>query len=144
MTHKDQTVVVTGHSLGGSIAALCALDLTLSEIVQSENLLLYTFGEARVGNPAYADTMDKFVPNSYLVVHYADIVPHVPPHDLVLVHFLHHSEEIWYNEASTSYQKCGVNESKNCSDGLNPLKFNVPDHLTYLGYKIAGACKSHK
>jgi predicted lipase len=145
MTSKDQTVVVTGHSLGGSLAALCSLDLVLSELVVPENLHLYTFGEARVGNKVFADTMDRFVVNSYRVVHYADIVPHLPPRDLVVMDFLHHSEEIWYNEASTSYKACGVNENPehgpiDCMDSLSPLKWNIPDHKLYLNYKIADSC----
>jgi esterase/lipase len=133
-------VVVTGHSLGGSIAALAALDLVLSKVVTSENMQLYTFGEARVGNKVYADTMDKYVINSYRVVHYADIVPHLPPHDLIVMNFMHHSEEIWYNEASSSYKKCGVNENPDCMDSLDPLKLNVPDHLDYLNYHISDSC----
>jgi predicted lipase len=83
--------VVTGHSLGGSIAALCALDLVLSDVVSSNSLTLYTFGEPRVGNPAFAAAMDKFVPRSYRVVHSADLVPHVPPSDIIVAEYLHHS-----------------------------------------------------
>ena len=37
----------------------------------------YTFGQPRVGNVAYADYFKSILPE-YRVVHYADIVPHLP------------------------------------------------------------------
>jgi predicted lipase len=39
---------------------------------------MYTFGQPRVGNDAYETTYSQLV-NEYRVVHYADIVPHLPP-----------------------------------------------------------------
>ena len=41
---------MTGHSLGGALAVLCALDL--QDIYG--NINLYTFGCPRVGNAAFA------------------------------------------------------------------------------------------
>jgi predicted lipase len=75
---KSDTIVVTGHSLGGALAAICALDLVLSDITTGENLELITFGEPRVGNAEYAAAMDKYVPQSYRVVNKRDLVPHLP------------------------------------------------------------------
>lgn len=49
-----QRVLVTGHSLGGAIAALAALDIVLSKAAPTEDVYLYTIGEPRVGNPTFA------------------------------------------------------------------------------------------
>ena len=83
----SQPVIVTGHSLGGSIAALVAIDLVLSGVVSSEELQLITYGEPRTGNPDFAKYMDKYVPNSWRLVHSGDIVPHVPLSDMIYLEF---------------------------------------------------------
>jgi predicted lipase len=48
-------------------------------------LTYYTFGQPRVGNDAFA-TVFKSLVNEYRVVHYADIVPHLPPEVLGFHH----------------------------------------------------------
>jgi predicted lipase len=45
----------------------------------------YTYGQPRVGNAAYASTFAGLV-SEYRVVHYADIVPHLPPEVLGFHH----------------------------------------------------------
>jgi predicted lipase len=139
-TANDTKFLVTGHSLGGSLAALCALDLTVGGYVSTPNMLLYTFGEPRVGDPSFAAAMDKYVTNSYRVVHYEDIVPHLPFADGGLITYLHHSTEIWYNEDFTKFTNCGPDENADCSDSTSVLSWNVPDHLEYFNYGIAGDC----
>ena len=50
------------------------------------------------------------------------------------------SSQVWYNEASSSYQVCdGSGEDPNCSDSLL-LPDSISDHLTYLGIPISGLC----
>lgn len=77
---------VTGHSLGAAIAALCAFDLYDNgyNIVE-----VYTFGQPRVGDATFAKNYnERFDGYSYRVVHYADIVPHLPPELLDFTHGL--------------------------------------------------------
>jgi triacylglycerol lipase len=75
--HQLSSVVATGHSLGGALAVLCALDVqyNFSDKVAVE---AYTYGAPKVGNDAFRDSFNKRVPNSYRVVHGMDIVPEVP------------------------------------------------------------------
>ena len=40
---------------------------------------ILTMGCPRVGNKNFAHFFDGIVPTSYRVVHYEDIVPHLPP-----------------------------------------------------------------
>ena len=135
-----QRVLVTGHSLGGAIAALAALDIVLSKVAPAEDLYLYTIGEPRIGNPTWAQAMDEHVTTSYRAIHNADIIPHVPFKNMIVLEFEHHSREVWYNEGWTSYTMCGTNEDPKCSDSLNLLKFNIIDHLWYYGHWVNGHC----
>ena len=50
-------LVVTGHSLGGAMATLFAMDLVVNEGVSDVSLV--TFGSPRVGNAAFSDFVNK-------------------------------------------------------------------------------------
>lgn len=68
------------------------------------------------------------MPNLFRVIHYKDIVPHLPPHDF---QFLHPPFEILYDEAMKSYVVCNDSgEDPKCSDGLGPT-YSPSDHTTY-------------
>ncbi|KAM5449383.1 putative feruloyl esterase [Microsporum audouinii] len=53
--YPDYQLVVTGHSLGGAVAALGSLEFKL----RGWNPHVTTFGEPRIGNQALADYFDK-------------------------------------------------------------------------------------
>lgn len=63
---------ITGHSLGGAMATVCAFDLA------SYNPAVYSFASPRVFNPAGADQYKKMLPNSYRVFNTEDLVTTVP------------------------------------------------------------------
>lgn len=71
------SVVTTGHSLGGALATLCAVDIqyNFSEQVTIE---AYTFGAPKVGNDGFRESYNRRVPNSYRVVNGMDIVSALP------------------------------------------------------------------
>ena len=134
----DVPLVVTGHSLGAAMAALAAFQLKGMGYELSRPV--YTFGQPRVGNPTYASAHDAaFSGMWWRVVHYADVVPHLPPE---LLGFHHVATEVWYNEPSTSYQVCnGSGEDPNCSDSLL-LPDSISDHLDYINIMISELCSS--
>lgn len=70
---EGRTLFITGHSLGGALATLCASRLRAG--------ILYTFGSPRVGGRHFAKYMDSDFNDItyYRFVNNADIVPHVPP-----------------------------------------------------------------
>lgn len=98
-------VFVTGHSLGGALAILCAQYLQAREFcVQA----VYTFGQPRVGNGAFARACHAALGSrTWRVVNRADIVPRLPGW---LMGYRHAGQEVFVT-------------------ALGPLKFN-PSLLT--------------
>ncbi len=70
-------VYVTGHSLGGAVAALIAVMLTAR--AKRSDVRMYSYAAPRVGDPAFVAAYDQLLPTSYRVVNLADVVPVVPP-----------------------------------------------------------------
>jgi len=69
-------VFVTGHSLGGALATLAALDIkSLGEAREQLDVTLYTFGAPRTGNHAFARDIAAKVPNTWNVINDQDTVP---------------------------------------------------------------------
>ncbi|MCU1263837.1 MAG: hypothetical protein JWM21_155 [Acidobacteria bacterium] len=86
---------VTGHSLGGAVATLCALDLAYNFGQSYSELYMYSLASPRVavgisdsfgiplptlGNQqGFISNYQIYVPNNYQIVHAADIVPILGP-----------------------------------------------------------------
>ena len=70
---------ITGHSLGGAIATLAALEIAINIPQIREQLQLYTYGSPRIGDRNFAQAHSQLIPNSYRIVNLSDSVPLVPP-----------------------------------------------------------------
>ncbi len=57
--HPFSTILVTGHSLGGALALLAALDIKLFFGINSKMMKLYTFGQPRVGDKSFSEFVSK-------------------------------------------------------------------------------------
>ncbi|WP_406815283.1 lipase family protein [Mycobacterium sp. M23085] len=68
---------ICGHSLGGALATLLALDMAANTAFT--NPTVYTYGSPRTGDSLFAATYDQVVKNSYRVANRLDIVPALPP-----------------------------------------------------------------
>jgi triacylglycerol lipase len=73
----EQKLIVTGHSLGGALATLSALDLAVNSRGKRRPIV-YTFASPKVGDPQFADVFDRTVRESIRVVNAFDIVPRFP------------------------------------------------------------------
>ncbi|KAM7462315.1 hypothetical protein LguiA_030436 [Lonicera macranthoides] len=73
-------IYVTGHSLGGALATLLALELSSSQLAKrgAISVTMYNFGSPRVGNKKFAEVYNKKVKDSWRVVNHRDIIPTVP------------------------------------------------------------------
>lgn len=68
---------ITGHSLGGALATLAALDIAINTTFTSP--VVYTFGAPRVGDPKFVQAYNYTVPTHWRFQNEFDIVPHLPP-----------------------------------------------------------------
>ncbi|TMW65757.1 hypothetical protein Poli38472_008399 [Pythium oligandrum] len=133
--HENASVIVTGHSLGGAVAALCSFDLALLHEMPVQ--ALYTFGEPRVGNGNFSVVLNAAVPDVYRVTHFRDVVPHLPPS---WIGFKHTTQEVFYDEYSSAYRVCDpVNgEDPECADSCSPFGCtSIVDHLMYLNVTMS-------
>lgn len=74
LPHFSKPILLTGHSLGGGQAVECARRLRVEGYPVHS---VYTFGQPRVGNRAYARQCHRLF-SLYRLVHAEDIVPRLP------------------------------------------------------------------
>jgi len=131
-------VWVTGHSLGGSMASICASLIASQKYVDNSNIILYTFGQPRTGDTDFAHAHDALnLGASYRITHHQDLVPHLPTENFES--YYHHMSEVWYNNDMTigsSYIVCDADESNSCSDH-NLIDLSINDHLHYFDRMVS-------
>eukprot|EP00192_Tetraselmis_astigmatica_P025377 CAMPEP_0117674544 /NCGR_PEP_ID=MMETSP0804-20121206/15100_1 /TAXON_ID=1074897 /ORGANISM="Tetraselmis astigmatica, Strain CCMP880" /LENGTH=422 /DNA_ID=CAMNT_0005483431 /DNA_START=67 /DNA_END=1336 /DNA_ORIENTATION=+ len=74
--HPGAPLHVVGHSLGGAMASICALEMRL--VLGVEDVRITTFGSPRVGNDKFHNLFDNVLQRSRRFTHNNDIVPSVP------------------------------------------------------------------
>lgn len=71
---KPYPLTVTGHSLGGAMAALCAIELD----ARKWPLRVFTFGAPRIGNSDFVKFLNQNLRDYTRVENWGDPVPWVP------------------------------------------------------------------
>ena len=83
INHPEKKIIVSGHSLGGALAYLCAEDIAYNwkKHYKNNNIKLYciTFGAPRIGNKCFKNYYDKRVPHTFRISYGNDIVTKIPP-----------------------------------------------------------------
>lgn len=69
-------VAFTGHSLGGALATLAAIDFTSLQSVYPVEIV--TFGKPRVGNFEFAYFVNSKIKENFRVINKSDPIPHTP------------------------------------------------------------------
>ncbi|KAM0913867.1 hypothetical protein ACQ4PT_011891 [Festuca glaucescens] len=140
-TYGKLPINVVGHSMGGALASFCALDLSVK--YGSHEVQLITFGQPRVGNPAFAAYFNDQVPRTTRVTHENDIVPHLPPYFPYLGEWTYHhfAREVWLHETvvgnvvTKNETVCDCSgEDSTCSRSVYGT--SVTDHLEYYGVSL--------
>ena len=74
---KPGQILITGHSLGGALTKICALDLAMNRIDGTENIKIkvITMGEPRVGNEHFKNTFQENVKDHMRLLMNWDVVP---------------------------------------------------------------------
>jgi len=142
-THAE--LYITGHSLGGALAVLCAAHLAyVDPVLYNQTALqvagVFTFGEPRVGNLAFHNFYSQGAQVSWRLTHWKDPVPHMPPS---LFGYHHIVNEVFFNNDSSSFKVCDdTGEDNSCSNSVawDDVLF-VSDHMVYMGHIITH-CKS--
>ncbi|OIW28720.1 alpha/beta-hydrolase [Coniochaeta ligniaria NRRL 30616] len=138
-TLPTYSLIITGHSLGASLATLTAAQLSTAY----PDLTVFTYGEPRSGNPAFASFLDTTFSTSsvdttkfYRVTHENDGIVVAPP---LTDGYVHQSLEFWSRDppcAANTYI-CG-GETLDCAAGLNGSGINLA-HVTYFG-RLSATC----
>lgn len=125
-------IVITGHSLGGALASLAAIQL--QELFNAEvslsnkysmraeqklglvpTIRLFTYGAPRFGNMAFSAYASDLVRDKNRVTHYRDMAPHCPPY-LQYVHIEgKHLARLFFNLKIGLGGRCTAAEYKEAS-----------------------------
>ncbi len=85
LANRPGPIYLTGHSLGGALAAMTAL--LLPNTWTNRIAGIYTIGMPRPGNATYRDTYNpRLGDRTYRLIHADDLVPKVPPSALGFRH----------------------------------------------------------
>jgi hypothetical protein len=71
------TVTICGHSLGGALVTLLALDLAANTPCKTPSV--YSYASPRTGDAQFVDTYNQVVPNTIRFSNRLDVVPGLPP-----------------------------------------------------------------
>jgi predicted lipase len=83
-------IICTGHSLGGALATLCAVDIQYN--LPDKRVTCYTYGSPKVGNSDFVKFYNRHVPQTYRIVNGVDLVPTLPLDIPLLVDYEHVGE----------------------------------------------------
>ncbi len=70
------SLTICGHSLGGALVTLLALDLAANTAFKHPTV--YTYASPRTGGPQFAATYNQVVPNTNRIASRLDLVPKLP------------------------------------------------------------------
>jgi hypothetical protein len=71
-----RSLTICGHSLGGALVTLLALDVAANTSFRSPTV--YSYASPRTGDPAFACMYNHVVPNTFRIANRVDLVPNLP------------------------------------------------------------------
>jgi len=79
--NRGLKIWVIGHSQGGGMAQICAVDLqcTFSDRLNENNFFVVPVAPMRAGNKHFVKSFNRRIPNAVLTWKGSDMVPHIPP-----------------------------------------------------------------
>ena len=76
---STDTLLITGHSLGGALATICSVDFGGGAAGSGIDVYTYTFAAPRSGNNEFIGLFEATNPYAFRVFNTEDIVPSLPP-----------------------------------------------------------------
>jgi len=124
-------IIITGHSLGGAIGTILALNMTLHD--KDCDILITSFGAPRIGNNEFIELL-KNQQNIKILrfINKKDLVPHIPP---LFLSYRHSPQEIWWT--GKEMKNCSIidGEDNECSDKF-PAGTSIEDHAYFMDFKF--------
>ncbi len=71
-----QSLTICGHSLGGALVTLLAVDVAANTRFRDPEV--YSYASPRTGDPAFASTYNQVVPRTFRIANRMDLVPKLP------------------------------------------------------------------
>uniref|UniRef100_A0A915NK07 Fungal lipase-like domain-containing protein n=1 Tax=Meloidogyne floridensis TaxID=298350 RepID=A0A915NK07_9BILA len=135
--YRGYEVWITGHSLGGALAAIAAAKLVHLNRIPQDRVKLVTFGQPRTGDSGFAARMATELSFfNYRVVRARDLVVHIPPR--VYEDYAHYRTEIFYDnemKPGEPWKRCvGGDEDKDCANKYGQ-DFNNSIRIVFLFLK---------
>lgn len=124
---KKTMIYITGHSLGGALAQMCAADFVASSYYPQLNLELWTYGSPRVGNIDFADFIHSRVKTVFRITYKNDVVPEVPP---FLWDFWHVGLHVAYS-GEAQFSVCSKGFFEFSCRGVADIGTSFGNHLEY-------------
>lgn len=141
--HPDYQIQLVGHSLGGAVACLAALELKIAK--GWDDLIVTTFGEPQTGNAGFVDFVDRIFKLGDLdgynpdlekrtyrrVTHANDPIPLLP---LSEWGYRPHAGEIFITKKDLSpgtedLRLCRGNADQACISGSDDTRTGIPSRL---------------
>jgi len=136
---SDKPLYITGHSLGGALATLAALDIAVN--TPFRKIIVYTFGAPRVGDPAFVRAYNYTVPIHWRFQNKYDIVPHLP----TLVYHSPQTDETYFylhvkGEVQRSFRHGSVSSNHIMSSYFHDLAGDMPQIAQSICASPIGFC----
>ncbi|KAJ1973327.1 hypothetical protein H4R35_004178 [Dimargaris xerosporica] len=119
--HPNHTLTIVGHSLGGALASVAAVDFVSRNESLASIMKVVTFGKPHVGNMNYVKHYNSMKVNTTRVVNKNDLVPHVPT---AYMNFHHEGTEVWIlpNSTANATVACPQSDDHTNPDCANSVK----------------------
>ncbi|KAI0032719.1 Alpha/Beta hydrolase protein [Vararia minispora EC-137] len=141
--YDDYDVIVTGHSMGGSLASLAGLAIKTNTTDLS--VRIFTFGQPRTGNGPFADLVEATVGTENIFRGLAERTPDgVPTIIPKALGYCHHGTEYWHFAEPPNRKnvlRCEEQEDPKCSRSIPSTGINVA-HDVYFGRCMYISCPS--
>jgi hypothetical protein len=72
------SLTICGHSLGGALATLLALDVAANTAAPFNNPMVYTYASPRTGDTSFVNMYNHLAPNTSRIANRVDLVPKLP------------------------------------------------------------------
>ena len=130
--HPDYKIQFVGHSMGGTLSKLAALDAYYS-LGKQRQIVEYSFNSPRLGNYALMNAL-KFPMHRF--TQGPDIVSRLPPTAILFQH--PNVAEHW--EHNNIFYTCDKAESPDCSNSILTPYFSPLDHLKFGKIQFGPVC----